>query len=111
MSEEKIKKGIYDVKSADEDFNKCVEYENRIYNGENIIMEANNFAVDKIVEISKKSQEIIWKNGVVAYKELITAETALRSLAIAKQVIYDQFLKDSANLAKDSFDELNKNKR
>lgn len=111
MSEEKIEKGIYDVKSAEKEFYKCIEYENRICNGENVIMEANKFAVEKVFEISGKSPEIIWKNGVVANNDPITMETALRSLAIAKQVINDQILKDSANLAKDSLDELRKNKR
>ena len=72
MSEEKIKKGIYDVKSAEKDFYKCIEYENRIYKGENVIIEANNFAIKKVIEISGKSPEIIWKNGVVANNDPIT---------------------------------------
>ena len=47
----------------------------------------------------------------MANNDPITMETALKSLATAKQVINDQLLKDSANLAKDSLDELRKNKR
>ena len=76
MSEEKIKKEIYDVKSAEKDFYKCIEYENRICNGENVIIEANKFAVEKVIEISGKSPEIIWMNGVVANNNPITKETA-----------------------------------
>ena len=108
MDQEKIAKGIYDVTSVENDFYKCIEYEKRISNGENVIVEANKFAIDKVNEIFGKSPEIIWMNGVVANNDPITKETALRSLAIAKQVINDQLLKDSVNLAKDSWDELRK---
>lgn len=111
MSEEKIKKGIYDVTSAEKDLYKCNEYEKRICNGENVIIEGNKFAVDKVNEIFEKSPEIILMNGVVANNDSITKETALRSLAIAKQVISNQLLKDSANLTKDSWDELRKYSR
>ena len=107
MSDEKIAKGIYDVASAKYDYYKCIEYEERIYKGEDLIIEANKFAIDKVNEIYGKSPEIINMNGVVATNELITKETALRSLAIAKKVINDQILKDSINLTKDSFEELN----
>lgn len=107
MSDEKIAKGIYDVTSAKYDFYKCIEYEERIYDGENVIIEANKFAIDKVNEIYGKSPEIISMNGVVAINELVTKETVLKSLAIAKKVISDQLLKDSINLTKDSFEELN----
>lgn len=108
MNEEKIEKGIYDVASAQQDFNKCVEYEIKICRGEKVVVEANKFAVDKINEIYGKSPEIIAVNRVVYKNEPITVQTALNCLAIAKKVINDQYLKDSANLVKDSVEELKK---
>lgn len=108
MNEEKIEKEIYDVVSAQQDFNKCVEYEIKICRGEKVVIEANRFAVNKINEIYGKSPEIIAVNEVVYKNEPITAQTALNSLAIAKKVINDQYIKDSANLVKDSVEALNK---
>ena len=108
MSEGKIIKGIEDVATTQEDLNKCMEYEKRICNGENIIIEANKFAIDKVNEIFEKSPEIILFNRVERKYDPITKESVLRNLAIAKQVVNDQLLKDSINLTKDSWEELKK---
>lgn len=108
MSEEKIVKGMCDVTKIEFDINKCIEYENRILTGEDVVLEANKFVVDKAFEILIKSPEIIILNGVVVNVEIITEETALRGLAVVKKVLNDELVKNSVKLTVNSWNELKK---
>lgn len=104
MNNEEILKDTKDTKDimdTQDDLNKCIEYEKRICNGENILLEANTFAINKVLEISVKSPEIILVNQVTPNNNPITVDSVLVTLATAKQVIYDQLNKEKIELTKD----------
>lgn len=101
MNNEEILKDTKDIMDTQDDLNKCIEYEKRICNGENILLEANTFAINKVLEISVKSPEIILVNQVTPNNNPITVDSVLVTLATAKQVIYDQLNKEKIELTKD----------
>ena len=101
MNNEEILKDTKDIIDTQDDLNKCIEYEKKICNGENILFEANTFAINKVLEISVKSPEIILVNQVTPNNNPITVDSVLVTLATAKQVIYDQLNKEKIELIKD----------
>lgn len=101
MNQDELLKKTNDVLNSENDLNKCIEYEKRICNGENILLEANTFAINKVLEISVKSPEIILVNQVTPNNNPITVDSVLVTLATAKQVIYDQLNKEKIELTKD----------
>lgn len=101
MNDEEILKDTKDIMDTQDDLNKCIEYGKKICNGENILLEANTFAINKVLEISVKSPEIILVNQVTPNNNPITVDSVLVTLATAKQVIYDQLNKEKIELTKD----------
>lgn len=84
INQYELLKETKDVLNTENDLNKCIEYEKRIWNGENILLEANTFAINKILEISVKSPEIILVNQVTPNNNPIIVDSVLVTLATVK---------------------------
>ena len=97
MKEEEFIKDIHEINSTKEDYYKCIEYEEKIYNGENILIEANLFVNMKMMEIAAKSPEIIVFNKVEKNNNPITNKSVLESLGALKKVLDDELKKEGIN--------------
>lgn len=96
MSNEKIEES-FEIISNRQDIKKCEEYERRILDGENILQEATNFSVKKVIDISEKSPEFLIINNVVPNYGAVTKQSTLNSLNIAKKIINEQIAKELLN--------------